>query len=57
MTPIPHKSPFCDKIHYLIKTLKGFGIVPNGIQPTQALTFLTMKDAKTWLKDNGFNKT
>ncbi len=60
MTPVPYKSKWCEKIHYLIM---GFvrgkivtAVVPNGVQAVDGHLFDSIREAKWWLKRNGFEK-
>lgn len=60
MTPSgPYTNKWCDKPHWLVNTIKNnqivYAIVPDGEQTSQAtLLFPTIREAKTYLKDNGF---
>lgn len=59
MTPIPYKSIWTDKVHYLIKCIIRnniqFALVPNGNQPDTGILFPNIKEAKEYIKENGFS--
>ncbi len=57
----PYKSPWTSKLHYLITvTQRGkvsFAVIPDGTQPTDAQNiFPTAREARAWLRDNGFER-
>lgn len=57
----PYTSPWTTSGYYLITTIRNndvvFAVVPNGTQPHDAENiFLTLREARQWLKDNGFTK-
>jgi hypothetical protein len=58
MKPIPYKSMWTEKTHYLIKTIHhndiAYAVVPNGVQARDGHIFLSHRDACSWLKENGF---
>lgn len=58
MTPEPYVSPWCEKTHYLVKTVINnqivFSFVPNGVQPQDGALLLSRSDANSYINDNGF---
>lgn len=60
MTPKgPYVSPWTVSGHYLIAVKRNgkeaYAVLPNYMQPRDAtLIFPTIREARRWLKDNGF---
>ena len=60
MTPIgPFVNLWCEKKHFIVSTVINnqivCSIVPNGVQAKDGLICPGIKEAKQWLKDNGFS--
>lgn len=54
MIPTKYVSVWCTKPHYLVQWLTGPVVVVDGVQPINGLRFPTMREARDWLRDNGF---
>jgi len=59
MTPEgPYVSPWCNLPHFIVPDVRGKDIVstvvPNGVQRYDGTPFPNMREARQWLKDNGF---
>ena len=50
----PYTSIFTTGEYYIIKTTLDYRVVRNGEQPTTGLAFVPLRDAYSYLKDNGF---
>lgn len=42
--------------HFILRCLEGFCIVPDGVDRKYGLPFENLRDARRWMKDNGFEK-
>lgn len=56
----PYISPWCASPHYIVSDVRHGQIcsvvVPNGVQRSEGTPFPTAREARAWLKDNGFEK-
>lgn len=61
MTPIgPYTSPWTTLPHYIVSTVHNnqsvVSIVPNGVQAKDGTICPSLKEAKQYMKYNGFEK-
>lgn len=58
MIPKPYRSKWCAAAHYLLMWIKAgaevYVVAAEGVQPADALVFVAAHDARTWLRENGF---
>lgn len=54
----PYTSPWTESPHFLVPDWRHgqrvWVVVPNGVQRSEGIPFLLLREAHQWLKDNGF---
>lgn len=54
----PYRSPWSESSAYIVKTIAHtaivYSVVHNGQQPGDGLLFGRLRDAKSWLRENGY---
>jgi hypothetical protein len=54
----PYISPWCSQPHFIASDVRCgdycYTVVPDGVQRHNGLHFPSLREARQWLRDNGF---